>query len=1127
ESQITAQNIHLSSLNSQLFFLDKLEPLNAKINLTAPINAIFPSDKISSVKADAISINIGKQNLTANGNLLLSNLWKNPDIKEVNLNVNTQINLETLPLTKLLAKIPVNRNLLSQTIDLTGQGKFKGKLVARNLLTDPLSLKNLQLIGDLSLSNFSINNRLFDPIISGKIKIESSDKISINLRGKQDIIAADLTTCKLQKCLFPYLLNSFEIQQIAKTSNPIIAQGKYENDRLVAKVQNFPLELLRISPISNYGIPDYLGGQLNINLDFNPSTLNLGGNLSLSNPKLGKIVGDKFTTSWVYQDNRVVLDNTTLKIGNSSYNVAGALNLKSGNIEGKLDVKEGYIQDILTALNLSDWDSLLRLLNLRDNIFTTAEQINPKPMGNIDDTVAEQVNSFWQNDRIIKDIVVARNSGDLPRKLNMRGKFNAGITLSGNLKEPQLTVKLEGNKWQWTPQPSIPSIINPLGLVIEGAQIIPIEKIDIQGQLENGIIKLKPTIEVGQTLAQGTLNLSYKNNQFYIEPSDFKVEKLTLDLVRSLIVIPEDINGLVKLEGVLQGSLINPEMKGKFEFNDGSVYARLLNQDLGGEFSYGQDKLKVKMTNPDFIQLNALVPFPIDNNNNNDFTINAKIGTEAFSLLEPLTQGQIVWDGGKGEININVNGKVTVYDKLKISLNPDSKITLNLENGTFNSELLPIPVTLNSQIILQNGYFQVKELTAEVATRVLTAQGSLPLFPLSPKATPNPTPLTLNINEESINLNGIYEGLIDGKIVIDGALISPVIGGKLRFSKGQLVVPTFPKQQANSPIFESWVGTFTPNNGIISSPRLNDFKISIDEVGIDQKKINPKFYFNVSGDITFNGKLSNLSFAEIFALEPSGTVKVNTGKIDIPVTRVFFSSKQDNTLTFLPQDGLLNPYLNLELKFYLLLVGLQSIKDNEIPDDILQNSRARSAEVTLGIKGSASQLLPNLGQQLEQVCQFTRTDNRPIPSSPTISNSLLTQIAKCIEVNNLGTNSIGDLVQSPIVTVTSNPPLTNSQLFALFGSQLPDFIAEKQQQNSTQLLQIGVPQVAVVLLPFLQDWIFQMNETTDDIGDSIGLPNLSIYPVLQTVYELDNKALVRFSYNYSINEATIRYETKF
>jgi hypothetical protein len=441
--------------------------------------------------------------------------------------------------------------------------------------------------------------------------------------------------------------------------------------------------------------------------------------------------------------------------------------------------------------------------------------------------------------------------------------------------------------------------------------------------------------------------------------------------------------------------------------------------------------------------------------------------------------------------------------------------------------LLPIPVTLNSQIILQNGYFQVKELVAEVATRVLTAQGSLPLFPLPANALPNKTPLTLTINEDNINLDGIYQGLIDGKIVIDGALISPIIGGQLRFSQGQLVVPTFPKQKPTSPIFETWMGTFTSTSGIVSPPRLNNFKISIDEVGIDQKKINPKFFFNVSGDVTLNGKLSSLSFAEIFALEPSGTVQINAGQIDIPVTRVFFSSKQDNTLTFLPQDGLLNPYLNLELKFYLLLVGLQSIKDNEIPDDILQNGRARSAEITLGIKGSASQLLPNLGQQLDQVCQFTRTDNQPIPSSANIPDSLLTQITRCIEVNNLGTNSIGDLVQSPIVTITSNPPLTNNQLLTLVGSPLPDFISEKQQQNSTQLLQVGVPQVAVVVLPFLQDLIFQMNETTDGIGDSIGLANLSLYPVLQTVYELDKKGLVRFSYNYSLNEATIRYETKF
>ena len=232
-------------------------------------------------------------------------------------------------------------------------------------------------------------------------------------------------------------------------------------------------------------------------------------------------------------------------------------------------------------------------------------------------------------------------------------------------------------------------------------------------------------------------------------------------------------------------------------------------------------------------------------------------------------------------------------------------------------------------------------------------------------------------------------------------------------------------------------------------------------------------------------------------------------------------------MTFLPKQGLLNPLIDLELKLYIFAVALRSIEDNEITDDIVQSGRAKSSEITLRVAGSASEVLPNVGNIFEDVCQLNDGNTPPITTYNKTSPENLNALARCIEINNLGANSIADLLRSPIVSFSSNPPLSNTELLTLFGQQLPDVVEKLQKQNSSQLVETSVVQSAVVILPFLQDWVFNANQETTQSGDSLGLPNFRLFPVLETVYQLENKSTVRFSYDYTLNEATIRYESKF
>lgn len=1127
-SQIIANNLDATTVNNNLLKLENLNRINAKINLAGRLNNLLSSESLLVIQAKLISVQMGQQILTANGNILVTNLWKKPDIKQVSLNLNTQANLATLPLTQLVAKLPIKRQLLPNVIELAGRANFQGNLVGKNLLTSPLSPGNLQLNGTLKLANFGINNVLFDPLLRGTVKIATGGQLSVNLTGQEDIITAVFNPCKQANCLLPYIPQSFKITQSYNNSTPIIVQGNRENNILVTQVQNFPLELLTIAPVSNYGFYDYLGGKVNINAQIDTLSLKNSGTLNILNPGLGKIVANSFDAAWVYKNDKITLENTSLKLGETRYEVIGGLNLKSGEIQGKLNVDRGYIQDILTALNISDLDSLWRTLQLKKPPLGDTKELQTESVGNRNAPLSEQVNQLWNNDQKIQAIATKRQAGDIPRQLNIRGQFAAEIGLSGTLEKPEMSLNFQGNQWQWTPQRSGPAIINPLGFVIEGAQVIPIEKLAIEGSLKEGIIQFNPSLKLGSSLTQGNLSLIYQNNQFYIKDSSFSFENLSLDTVRSLIVVPGDINGNLNLQGTLKGLLTEPKIEGEFQFSDGSIYARLIQDTFKGNFIYENAQVKVQINEPTYLQVSANLPFPIQPDINDKFQINTQIETQAFSLLETLTKQQLIWSGGEGSLDINLSGRILINDTIKISLDQTTKAILDFNNTLFQTDLFTEPLNLNGQISLQNGRLQTAQLTGTIGERTIRTIGVLPLFPDASANIETAVPFTIALTQDQVNSEGLYQGLADGRIIITGSLINPTIGGEVRLTQGKIVVPDVRElQKQPSPVFNQWIGNLRPLEGVLLPPTFNNLRILIDQVAVEQTKISPRFNLNLSGDLSLNGQLNSFSLPGVLALKPSGSVKVNEGKIDIPLTSVFLSRQYDNTITFLPEQGLLNPSIDLTLKLYILSVSLQTIRDNEIPDDLIQTGRSKSIEVNLGIQGQASELLPNLGSRFQQICQLRPEDYPPIPQSPAIPTNKLQQLAECIQINNLGANSIADLIRSPIVSFSSNPRLSNSELFTLFSQQLPNLLGNSQVGNSTQLVNARSPQIALVLLPFLQDWIFELNENINQKGSEPGMVNFRVFPSLETIYQLEGDALIRFSYDYSFNEAIIRYENKF
>ncbi|MFM7192905.1 MAG: hypothetical protein ACKOX2_19150, partial [Microcystaceae cyanobacterium] len=151
----------------------------------------------------------------------------------------------------------------------------------------------------------------------------------------------------------------------------------------------------------------------------------------------------------------------------------------------------------------------------------------------------------------------------------------------------------------------------------------------------------------------------------------------------------------------------------------------------------------------------------------------------------------------------------------------------------------------------------------------------------------------------------------------------------------------------------------------------------------------------------------------------------------------------------------------------------------------VQSWRSQSLLLNIAINGDAQQLLPNLSNQ--NTCPLFPENAPPFPQRAIFPSGNLGQFSNCLQRDSLAITALEDLVTSPLVKITSTPPLTRSQYLALFANQYPDFSLQLQGQNSQQLVKAGFAQVGATALPILQDWIFQANQKTMTWGQGIGL----------------------------------------
>ncbi|WP_013322057.1 translocation/assembly module TamB domain-containing protein [Gloeothece verrucosa] len=1096
-----------------------LPDTDARLFLSGSILPLLARNQAFSITANNVEIALGEQIVNARGNIRVTDLFTRPDAS-ANLLVTARTNLNQLPTTQLLAGIPNPQGFLPKRLDLGGKANFDGRLIAQNLLTAPTAPGNLQLAGNLNLINFAFNNRPFDPLLKGSVQVTLGQNIAIDLRGKQDIIAAVAEPCTRQDCLIPYLPVSFTFREYSPNQPPILATGRREGERFIAQIESFPLQVLNISPFSQYGLPGVVQGIVNLNADINLFSLATSGNLKVNQPAIGIFRGDNLQASFTYADKIAQLASATLVTRTSEYNLKGSFNFGTGAIFAKANVDNGNIEDILAAVGTPDIATLISWIQRQpSNLLKTAE-LPAYALGNKNAPLDIQVNLYARIAEYIKALAREREKSGVPTQLDLMGVYQASLTLAGTLQNPEANVQFQGSNWTWNPQPSYPNIIDPLGFVIQDTRTIPINEITLQASLNNGVIAIEPArlrVQNSVVFFQGQTNLASGKLS-----GNFGVNNLSTDTINNFVTVPLDLAGNLNIGGNLSGNLNNPQVAGNFSFNDAAFNARLLNQTIAGNFTFTDGRFQLATNNPSFVQISASVPYPpLAKSDRVEASIN--LGTEALKLVNIFTSDQISWLSGEGRVTAMATGRLVTDQGIKISdLVVHGGVLLN--NAAIATATFPEILTVNSQIVFDRQLLNVQQLSATFAESQIAAQGVLPFFEaLSPNNRQSSNPLTVVVQQGDINLEGLYRGLIDGRVVVNGSALKPIIGGTVRLSNGQVFVPERrEEQQQASPVANQWLLTSKRLQSSPVSPQLNNLQIILDRLRIEQ---NPLYEFDFGGEIALNG-----TFKDLNSLQPTGTILLSRGIVNFVDTRFLLDRRYQNEIVFDPIQGLFNPDLNIRMRTIIsdfpnseLNRQVRAEFSNEIPDDSL--NKVERIDVTLAIDGRLSQILPGFSKDISEICQIFPT-MPPVTIQNQYTQQQLNQLETCLRAVATTRNGKADeqLLASSAITLSSSPPRSEAQIINLLGNQLLNIAEALQGKNTQQLVEYGVVQLAFPLV--LQNVAYDIENT---VAKSLNMADFRFLPYLEAIYRVgkNDESFVRISYDYNFNEVRVRYERKF
>jgi translocation and assembly module TamB len=899
-----------------------------------------------------------------------------------------QFNLDLAAQNYPLASAPLPT---PEAVNLGGFASFAGRL------TGTPSAPNLT--GSLTLNEFAVNHLAFEPILTGTVDY-TQGALALAVAGGRDQIDVDFKNRQ-----------DFRFQVDWQEA---FARGATSGDVLNATLGNFPLAVLQLPVRGPMGI--LRGTVSSPGLSVNLANQTLVGSIAIDQFGVGYIGIEQITGQIRYANNLATLIDGKVLFEESFYQVNGRLDL-ANDFAYAADIRtdQGKIQDLFTVLSIFEFSDLARGLKPPDWIENPIPPeaiptiLDTEPAGNPQASLLTQLRRLAEIQAIQDRDELAAEQAPVPPLRELDGPFAGTINLAGSRTAGvNVDFNLLGADWRWGDDYSAERVIarGEYGqgrLVLEPLRFestLPIAVIDREiaesTASESGTAP-EPVTDSGQAFIElaGQFILADRSDNT-VSNLQLVAKNISVDRVRNILNLPLSLSGRLNGTATLSGTIGDPQVRGVARLVDATINRQPI-ESAQAQFLYQHARLSLLSSlqaedNPEPLQLSAQIPYAFGfmtvQPASDQILLDINVKDEGLALLN-IVNRQVTWESGQGTVSLSVRGTLQ---------NPQIAGFANLQDTTVRSRILPEPVTnLNASARFTGDRIIVDQLTGQFSNGQITAAGTFPiLFPIirpadlaalgnpipdggtaTETASPEseaPTletvaasnsPLTVELDNIVLALKGIYDGQVDGRIVIGGSLLlgGPQLGGRLQLSQGQIFLPENTTTTGEATAVDVALVSETDRGGGLSiTPRLQNLNLTLGRsVQVIQGNL---LNFFADGSLQLNGPLT------VLGLRPEGTIRLITGRVNL-FTTSFRLAGGDNTATFSPELGLTDPILDINLRTSVAEVTRSgpttatSFTSSEVADTSADPFRTatgslQTVRIQARVNGPTSQIFNNL-----------------------------------------------------------------------------------------------------------------------------------------------------------------------
>ncbi|WP_144054354.1 translocation/assembly module TamB domain-containing protein [Pleurocapsa sp. PCC 7319] len=852
-------------------------------------------------------------------------------------------------------------------LDYSGRGDFSGQISGVP--------SAMEINGDLGLRNFRVENIDFDPLLAGKVQVSPIKGAKLELKevltfsafspSSKDTVSGSKSQDKIELVLD----SNFSPVAFAIAHDDLAVTGIGKREIVEITTQNIPVKLLKTIALKSddFEVPENVAvqpidGQLSGDFVFNLNTLATSGeNVVVDSPTFASIRGDRLQGNFQFADGYFAIQDATFKQRNSIYQLEGNLIQKPDDIEvdGQVSIVGGQVQDILIALQIFELADFNRIFSDRNygnsaDLYQSTTPPNQPPLFNVglkDAQIMEQLQLLSAIQAWLTSVEQQRQTALIPPIKNLRGTFDGQVNVSGSL-DRGLNSEFEflGEQWRW-------------GNLIS-------QQIIARGNLKEGILTLLPvSIQFQDATVQPQKNKNLDSSSTLLftgtfggetQSGQFRLVEVPVKLIEQLFSLPSDFafGGLINATASIAGSKDDPQARGEIRIDNASLNQTSI-QSTKGSFNYNDARLdfsasSVIAENAEPLTITGNIPYQLPfaqvKPDSDRLELQLSVKDRGLALLDIFSGGELKWMDGKGEIVLDISGILEANQTFPRQLVAQGKATI--ANATITAKSLPKnPFTnINSQVFFDLDNIRVDRLRGSFGGGEILAAGTIP-FTNGVAADP----LTVNLNDISVDIPKLYNGGIKGKLKILGKATEPNISGNLTLFDGTVLLdseaPTGEDEVVNNKTQE--INAISrrsgqTDQGIAAVTQYKNLKLRLGEdIQISQP---PIFTFLATGALNVNGTFLQPS--------PEGTINLQRGQVNLFTTQLNLSRDYQNTARF-SSNNLLDPFLDV------LLVGsaLETTGRN-IPSEVLPTERPdvsnigtlETVRVSAKVKGLTSQI---------------------------------------------------------------------------------------------------------------------------------------------------------------------------